>query len=315
MKQRNQNRLYSPGLLSFFALLTLLLYLPFPSKMVLAQNTREERCQNNQTSLGKLEKESRQLESDLSWTDEKIARARTSRQALYPLRSYTPSNENKLNSIASEYNFDLQACIAPALGKSDLVDKEYREARAACISELFFHIDRQVIRAGLAQPRRAAMQQRKAYLDNQIAYHRGRMVELGCDGKTVTPVVDAALAARLQRFAGTWYSGGRGQCWQLSLSVSGGAISGSSQLFGPFVDTGDLEGNWNGAAFAYQSKGRYSSDGCTTCKNKQGTRLGSGTLRYNESGPAIEMVFNESDKSEIFPGRQFSGRYTKSPCK
>lgn len=112
--------------------------------------------------------------------------------------------------------------------------------------------------------------------------------------------VDPVLNARLQKFAGTWYTGSPGQCWQLTLSISGTTIKGVTTNAGPFVDTGQLEGSWDGSAFSFRSTGTYKSDGCVTCKNRQGTRTGTGSLRYNEAGPTLDSVFNESGTSENF---------------
>jgi hypothetical protein len=127
---------------------------------------------------------------------------------------------------------------------------------------------------------------------------------------------DPALAARLQQFAGTWYSGNKNQCYQMTVSVSGTSMSGSYQLSTPYVDGGPMQGRWDGDGFTYTYKGTWNNQGCITCNAKQGSRSGTGTMRYNDSEQTLYTVSTEGEDSQIFnKGRQFSSTWTKTPCR
>jgi hypothetical protein len=176
------------------------------------------------------------------------------------------------------------------------------------------------------------MQQfQRAY--QQLELRRQRVTDLDCyavvdryekSGSTSAPasirddgrVVDPSLQAKVQPYAGTWYAGSKGGCWQLDINVSGLKMSWTTQFHGPFVDSTTGGGIWNGNGFKVNWAGSYNNQGCQSCLVKAGRRAGTTVMTIDSSGQSLSTVSTESADSQVFSaGRQFSGRWTRNSCR
>jgi hypothetical protein len=169
MTRRDRNQAHPARLLLLLPLVAALLHQLAAADRALGQNTREERCRNNQTRLGELEKQARELERDLSWTDKKIADARTAmviarktiRNELAGVEDENEAWQNgslsgiyaRLSRMAKEYNYDVDMCIG---------------SRVDCLRKIPAEIGKHIDRANTLRPHRAEMQQKKVDVDNQI---------------------------------------------------------------------------------------------------------------------------------------------------
>lgn len=153
---------------------------------------------------------------------------------------------------------------------------------------------------------------------SQVKLRERRMGDLKCYevlDRERAGTTDPAILASLQRFSGTWYAGGLGGCWQTTVTVSGDKMTAKGTFTGPFTDNTEYEGKWNGSAFVGTYTGDYNNPGCVSCKVTQGKRAGTFSVTYNESANALDWTSNESEKSEVFRPRSFSGKNVKTACK
>jgi hypothetical protein len=216
----------------------------FVSGAVMTQNSKEERCRDNKARLDELSNQQDTLKKEASYTNATEAQARRF-LALLNRAFADPNLRGPRSPIGTimEHLRETQNLEDLSLTWKDEYERDddlfMRVLRDATI--------RRIERIKYVLANKPAIEQRKASVDYEVNFRRGRLAELGCDA--------TSLKREDQGVSGVWNF----ECCEKHYTGKLTLIQNSNKISGYFGDTsngttGEIDGEINGATLTFKRR-------------------------------------------------------------